>query len=228
MNDHQPYIIVPVYNHDKLLTSVIDGLQSLGYSNIIIVNDGSDTDIWPTVASKNITYLEHCINLGQGAALQTGIACAMEKGAELVICFDADGQHDPADIPELVRPIIKNEADIVCGSRFMDSPGVRMPLKRRIIIRMARLVNFIFTGIMLTDAHNGLRALNKKAIETIRLSENRMAHATEILFEVKKHQLRIKEVPVKIIYTDYSLQHGQSSWNSIKIFFDILFYKLFT
>jgi hypothetical protein len=91
----------------------------------------------------------------------------------------------------------------------------------------ARIINFLFTGIMLSDAHNGLRAINRTALEKIIITENRMAHATEILFEIKKHGLTLKEVPVKINYNDYSRNHGQSAWNSIKIFFDILFYKLF-
>jgi glycosyltransferase involved in cell wall biosynthesis len=228
MIDQQPYIIIPVFNHDAQLAAVINGLQERGYANIIVVNDGSVTDIWSIVSSKNIIYLEHCINLGQGAALQTGFTYALARGADIAVSFDADGQHDPDDIPQLLAPIINGKADIVCGSRFINSGGASIPLSRRVIIRAARIINYLFTGIMLTDAHNGLRAMNEKTIKTIRLSENRMAHATEILFEIKKHGLRIKEVPVNIQYTNYSMQYGQSSWNSIKIFFDILFYKLFT
>ncbi len=226
MGQPKIHIVIPVYDHAEKLAEVIQSLFRAGYHDIIVVNDGSTREIC-NLLPAGITHLRHRVNLGQGAALQTGFAQALADGADMVVCFDADGQHDPADIKALVEPIIAAQADITSGSRFMGLEETSMPAMKIMLLKTARMINFLFTGMMLSDAHNGLRAINKKALEKIRITENRMAHATEILFEIKKHKLLLKEVPVRINYTDYSLSHGQSTWNSIKIFFDILFYKLF-
>src|SRR4029079_19417277 len=125
----------------------------------------------------------------QGAALQTGIDYAKMLEADIVVTFDADGQHSAADVKTLVEPLLKNEVDIVLGSRFLTT-NTDIPFPRKIVLQVARWVNFLFTGILLTDAHNGLRALGKRGLEKITITENRMAHASEILFEIKKQNLK--------------------------------------
>jgi hypothetical protein len=151
----------------------------------------------------------------------------LKTDAEIVITFDADGQHKAADISALVDPILKNEADITIGSRFLTPGQNTVPRKKKIILQFARIINFFFSGMMLSDAHNGLRALNRKALEKISLTENRMAHASEFIFEIKKHKLTFKEVPVEILYTKYAKDIGQSPWESAKILFDLVLHKLF-
>ena len=172
-------------------------------------------------------YLRHRVNLGQGAALQTGLEFARKMKAEIVITFDADGQHDPGDLETLLAPLLENQADIVFGSRFLEKKVSSLSLRRKWVLQLARLINFLFSGLMLSDAHNGLRALNKTALEKIRITENRMAHASEILFQVKKYRLRFKEVPVHISYARSSYKKGQTGLDSIKVFIDIVLHKLF-
>jgi glycosyltransferase involved in cell wall biosynthesis len=174
-----------------------------------------------------VVLLEHKVNLGQGAALQTGLTYARKLNTDIVITFDADGQHNEEDIKSLIAPIITNVADVVLGSRFLPDNVSRVPLTKRFILQFARIINFLFSGVLLTDAHNGLRALNRTALAKINLTENRMAHASEFLFEIKKHKLRWKEIPVHIRYTEYSIQKGQKTWDSIKVLFDLLLHKLF-
>ena len=148
-------------------------------------------------------------------------------GAKYIVHFDADGQHQLSDIEKLLKPLLGMECDITLGSRFLQQQAKEIPVRKRAIIYVARYINLLFTGILLSDAHNGLRAMNKKAADLLTLSENRMSHASEILFLIKKHKLKILEIPVSILYTPYSKQKGQSIWNSIRILFDLLLHKLF-
>ena len=219
-------VIVPVYNDRETIGKVIDELSRAGYDNILIVDDGSTQDIFHEVCNRNVHYLRHIINMGQGAALQTGFKYAINHNAEFVITFDADGQHDVDDIVLLLKPVMNNEVDVVLGSRFLNKSHDGIKFTRLFILKLARVVNFFFSGIYLSDAHNGLRAFNRKAIESIRITENRMSHASEIIFEIRKHQLRHKEIPVNIRYTTYSKTKGQSGWNSIRILMDIIIHKL--
>lgn len=175
----------------------------------------------------DIYLLHHKVNLGQGAALQTGIDFALAINASFIVTFDADGQHSARDITVLLEPLQKNEADIALGSRFLTSGRHNASRKRKWLIKAARWINYFFTGLLLTDAHNGLRAMTAKAAREFHIRENRMAHATEILLFIRRKKLRYKEVPVTISYTDYSRKKGQSGFNSIRIFFDLVLHKLF-
>jgi polyprenyl-phospho-N-acetylgalactosaminyl synthase len=221
------FIIVPAYNEKAAINKVLEDLSALGCF-IVVVDDGSLEDIKAEVEKfKDVIYLRHKVNLGQGAALQTGIDFAMKQGAGYIVSFDADGQHSAGDIPAILSPVFNGEADIVLASRFLVEGHHNAPLLKKIVLKMGRWVNYFFTGLYLSDAHNGLRAMNRLAAITIRISENRMAHATEIIAQIRKHKLRYKEVAAKVIYTDYSRQKGQSSLNSLKIFFDLVLQKLF-
>ncbi len=219
-------VVIPAYNESSVLTSVVKSLLEKGYS-IVIVDDGSNPSLYPHVQNMPVYFLRHRANLGQGAALQTGFDFAKKLNPDLVISFDADGQHDVTCIPSLIEPLLKNEADVVLGSRFLSAEKTNIPFAKKILLQIARGVNYLFSGLLLSDAHNGLRAFNRIALEKITITENRMAHASEIIFEIKKHGLRFKEMPVLIVYTDYSKKKGQSSWDSIKILFDLILHKLF-
>ncbi len=219
-------VVIPAYNESTVLTSVVKSLLENGYS-IVIVDDGSNPPLYSQVENLPVYFLRHRANLGQGAALQTGFDFAKKLNPDLVISFDADGQHDVSCIPSLIDPLLNNEADVVLGSRFLSAEKTNIPLIKKILLQIARGVNYLFTGLLLSDAHNGLRAFNRVALQKITITENRMAHASEIIFEIKKHGLRFKEMPVLIVYTDYSKKKGQSSWDSIKILFDLILHKLF-
>jgi len=219
-------VVIPAYNESSVLTTVVNSLLQKGFT-VVIVDDGSDPPLASLINNLPVYFLKHRANLGQGAALQTGFDFAKSLDPELVISFDADGQHDSSCIESLIEPILNNQADIVLGSRFLSQGNETLPFSKKLVLQMARGINYLFSGLMLSDAHNGLRAFNRKALDTITITENRMAHASEIIFEIRKHGLRFKEIPVEIIYTDYSRQKGQSSWDSIKILFDLILHKLF-
>jgi len=221
------FIVIPVYNEADIIPEVLLGLQVLGYTGIIVVDDGSTDNLRYALRNFSIYFLRHEKNLGQGAALQTGFEFARSLDAGIVVTFDADGQHQAIDIAKLTEQIISNTADIVLGSRFLSESTDGISRIKKIILQIARLINFIFSGIYLTDAHNGMRALNRKALGLITLRENRMAHASELLFEIRRHRLRYMELPVTIRYTAYSKQKGQSVFESVKILFDLVLHKLF-
>lgn len=220
------FIIVPCYNEKTVIRQTLLGIINTGFS-IVVVDDGSTEDIYAEVQDLSVYYLRHIINLGQGAALQTGMDFAVQHGAQAVVHFDADGQHDPKEISTVLHPILNQECDVVIGSRFMkNSKAENIPFSRKIILQLGRVFNKIFTGFWLTDAHNGFRALSINALKKIKLQENRMAHATEILQQIKKEKLTLKEVPVHIIYSEYSIAKGQSPWNAINILIDMTIRKL--
>lgn len=217
------FIIVPAYNEAVVLDKVLQELTALPYT-VIVVDDGS-SDNTSDIAKKNKVLLaKHLINLGQGAALQTGMNIAREKGATAVVHFDADDQHDPGEIPLLLSVLENENADIVFGSRFIETAN-EIPVGRKWLLRCARYVNWLFTGLLLTDAHNGFRVLNERALNKIELTENRMAHATEILQQTKHLGLKWLEAPVTVRYSDYSKHKGQGNWSAINIFFDLLVKK---
>lgn len=219
------YVIVPCFNEGEQLRTTVSELLGRGYG-VVVVDDGSRQSAWSILSDLGVHFLRHAVNLGQGAALQTGMDYCRSLGAKAVIHFDADGQHSPDDIPAFLEAL--KDCDVVLGSRFIRSDDVKgIPWKRRFLLRCARLVNFCFTGIWLTDAHNGLRAMNSLALEKICLKENRMAHATEILYQIKSAGLRWKEIPCTIRYTDYSKKKGQKWYNSIDILIELVLGKLF-
>jgi len=219
-------VIVPCFNESEVLRETAASLVRMGYE-VVAVDDGSDPPAAACLGGLPVHLLRHEVNLGQGAALQTGMEYALSLGAEIAVHFDADGQHCPEDIAALVQPILDGEADVVLGSRFLTrADAARVPAARRLVLRLARLVNGMAAGLWLTDAHNGLRALSRRALEEIELQENRMAHATEILQIVRRSKLRWREVPARVFYSPYSRRKGQSALNSLDILFDLILGRL--
>lgn len=226
INTKSVFIVVPAYNESRTLQLVIQQLLAHGYTPVV-VDDGSAKNLKSFVPTASAFFIRHKVNLGQGAALQTGISFALEKNAAYIVTFDADGQHDATNINELLQILIETKADIVLGSRFMTGSVHNMPGKRKRLLKLARYINYFFSGLLLTDAHNGLRVMTIAAAKKIQLRENRMAHATEILSQIKKNKLKYIEAPANVLYTDYSRQKGQTIWSSFRIFFDILLNKVF-
>lgn len=220
------FVIVPAYNETETIQAVVDELLDKQYT-LVLVDDGSSTDLCALLKNRNVFFLRHEINLGQGAALQTGIEFALYKNASYIATFDADGQHNANDLEKLFESLKVSGADIVLGSRFLERSNQSTPILRRATLQLARYINLLFTGLLLTDAHNGLRVMTGRAAKKIQLQENRMAHASEILLQIKKHRLKYIEYPVNISYTKYSKEKGQTAWSGFRIIFDLLLNKIF-
>ncbi|MFT5525474.1 MAG: glycosyltransferase involved in cell wall biosynthesis [Pirellulaceae bacterium] len=223
--DENVWIVVPAYNEgERLLTTLISLREH--YKNIVVVDDGSrDNASALAIEKTNLWVLRHPVNSGQGAALQTGIDFALKKGAEAIVTFDGDGQHDVHDIDHLLEPLRQGQCDMVLGSRFLGSTE-GMPLSRWVVLKAAVVFTRIFSRIRVTDTHNGLRAFSRKAARKIQITLNRMAHASEILDQIRIHDLRFRECPVTIRYNEHTLAKGQSSWNSFRIVAQLFMSKM--
>lgn len=221
------FVVIPAYNEASVIRSTLQPLIGLNYS-IVVVDDGSSDSTWSMLADLPVYALRHPLNLGQGAALQTGMTFALLQGAEFIVHFDADGQHRVEDINVLVDPLRKGELDVVFGSRFLrDADRQAVPPSRRVLLRGAVIVNGVMTGVWLSDAHNGFRALTARAASRIMLSENGFAHASEILSKIRRMQFRYGERPTRITYSDYSKAKGQSMWNALNILIDLFLGRVF-
>ena len=203
------WIIVPAFNEQARIHAVVSTL-ACSYQNVLVVDDGSSDDTSRIAAAAGATVVRHSINLGQGASLQTGFTFATYQRADVVVTFDGDGQHDAADIPRLISPILLGHCDVVLGSRFRGK-SIGMPKHRWLILKLAILFTRITTGLKLTDTHNGLRAFSLKAIDRIQITEDRMTHASDLLHQIATHQLRYQECPVTIRYNHETLRKGQRS-----------------
>ncbi|MDQ3536939.1 MAG: glycosyltransferase family 2 protein [Bacteroidota bacterium] len=220
------FVIIPAYNESSVVRSTLKKICAEKYE-IVLVDDGSTDNLQNSITGISVHYLRHEFNLGQGAALQTGIEYALNNGAEFLVTFDADGQHSANEIEMMLNFISSNNLDIVYGSRFLKNGKTNISLFRRLTIQLAIFINFIFTGVLLTDAHNGFRIFTRKFAENLYLTENKMAHASEFLFYTIKNKFNYAELPVTILYSEYSKKKGQKFFYSFKILQDLIFYKIF-
>ncbi len=221
MLDPKVWVIIPAYNESKNISGVISQLKEVT-PNIAVVDDCSTDDTFEIVKGLNVKLLKHFINRGQGAALQTGTEFALSRGAEIIVHFDADGQMQVKDIAKVIEPIISGEAEIVFGSRNISKANHTPWTKKYFIHYPAIIFNWLFTGVKLTDAHCGFRALSAKAAGKIEITQDGMAHATEILDLVRRHDLKYQEVPVEILYPDY----GQRFGSGLKIILDLMMARI--
>jgi glycosyltransferase involved in cell wall biosynthesis len=218
------WVICPAFNEATTITRVIAELRRAGY-NVVVVDDGSSDGTGQLAAIEASAVVAHPVNLGQGAALKTGIEYALSQDAELLVTFDADGQHRVEDIGRLLDALAMRNADFALGSRRLGG-STNMPPLRRVLLAAATLFTFITTGLRLTDTHNGLRALTRRGAGVLSLRQNRMAHASEILADIARSGLRYVEVPVTVEYTAYSVAKGQRTSDSILILLDLFARKL--
>jgi glycosyltransferase involved in cell wall biosynthesis len=210
-------IVIPLYNEEKVIRKTLeDLLQKRPNDVVIVVDDGSSDKSYFQACVPGVYLLRHIVNLGQGAALQTGIDYAKKLGCKYVVTFDSDGQHCADDIEKFIEVLRKDEADIVLCSRFLGK-AENIPTTKRYFLKLAALVERVLTGIALTDAHNGFRAINVEKFPNFVITQNRMSHASEIIDLIKRLGMRYKELPCTIRYSDYSLSKGQSMMNSINI-----------
>ena len=218
-------IIIPAYNEG---TAIVDTISSIpnDFSNIICVNDGSTDNTAQAINSTRATLVSHPINLGQGAALQTGIEYALlNQKTKYFVTFDADGQHRIEDVKKMLLHLKKNNLDIVLGSRFLGTAENISSRKKNLLKLAVKFSNYT-TGVKLTDTHNGLRVFNRFAAENLQLKMPDFSHASEIIERIAEIPLTYDEVPVTIIYTDYSRSKGQSMINAVNISFDMLLNKV--
>jgi glycosyltransferase involved in cell wall biosynthesis len=216
------WIVIPLFNEAPVIGTVISGLLE-AFPHIVCVDDGSTDDSAAVARAAGAVVVQHPVNLGQGAALQTGFEYALQD-AEMssIVTFDADGQHRVSDALAMVGRLESGEADVVLGSRFLDG-RTKIGRVKRLVLRTAALQTRMSTGMALTDAHNGLRAFNRTIVAHLHLTQNRMAHASELIQVIAALEPRWTEHPVEIIYTDYSKAKGQSLLNSVNILADLLF-----
>jgi glycosyltransferase involved in cell wall biosynthesis len=217
-------IVIPAYNEERSIIAVIRGLKQQGFVSLIVVDDGSSDRTSELARQEGAILLRHILNRGLGGALGTGISAALRLGADLIVTFDADGQHDPDDIGRLLEPIENGEADVVIGSRMLDPIG--MPYPRRVANWMANLVTYLLFRVWTTDSQSGLRAFSRHAAARMQLLTSGMEVSSEIIAETVKNGLQWQEVPIKAIYTDYSLSKGQSFTVGIRTLMRLILAKV--
>lgn len=218
--------VIPAFNEgSRIVSAIADARQFVDH--VVVVDDCSSDDTGAVAKSAGAIVLRHIINRGQGAALQTGTDYALwTLVADVIVHFDADGQMRGSEIPMMVAPIARGEADVVLGSRFLGKEALNMPFSRKVMIRLGTLFTILLSGIRVTDTHNGFRALSRKAAQEMRITLDRMAHASEILDLIQTKRLRYVECPVTISYSEETLRKGQSTVKAMMTAKDILKKKI--
>jgi glycosyltransferase involved in cell wall biosynthesis len=218
-------VVIAAFNEEQVIVETCATLKDQGFAwDVIVVDDGSSDQTSEKLKETTATAIRHPINMGQGAALQTGITYALRAGYKEIITFDADGQHSPEDALAM-RDFLRKHSDtldLVIGSRFLKSSDQdQVPTKKQIVLKLATWFTRVSTGLNLTDTHNGLRVLSRRAAEKIQITQNGMAHASEILDLIAKHKLHYAEFPTTVHYTEYSMNKGQKISNSLNILWDL-------
>lgn len=218
-------VIIPAYNEEKTIASVIKDAHTIT-NHVIVINDFSSDRTKKIAQHMGAAVYSHIINLGLGAALITGFKAALKYGADIVLTMDADGQHRARDAQKLIKQVAEDNADVAIGSRLICKNGNSMPFVRKIYNYTANIITYILGGEWTTDSQSGLRAFSKYALEKINLKSQRMEVSSEFFREIKKNKLRLVEVPIRAIYTPYSLSKGQSFITGIKTFLRLIINRL--
>lgn len=219
MNMNQDFldvlIIIPAYNEESQVKTIIENLMISGFKNIVVIDDGSKDQTCEEVLKTKAMLLKHPINIGLGGALSTGLEYARQHGFQYAITIDSDGQHDIADAKKIAKELKKNKYDFVIGSRLKS-----MKNKNNIRFFGNHLMDFttaILSGKYIEDTQSGLRAFNKIALSKIQPISSGYEVSSEIIIQAVKGNLKISTIPIKAIYTDYSLKKGQKISNAIRV-----------
>ncbi len=217
------FCIIPALNEEEKISEVLHEVKKF-VDTVVLVDDGSSDNTYQRAKNEGVVVLQHIINRGQGASLETGNKYALRKGADIIVHIDADGQFLAHEIKEVVEPLLNKEVDVVLGSRFLGKESNMPWFKKNILFPVAHLVNRIFLGknIGLTDPQSGFRAMTREAWEKINIEQDGMAHASEILHKIYKNNLKVKEVPIKVIYHHF----GQRLGGGVRIVKDLIIAKL--
>ena len=214
------WIVIPAYNEATVIADVVADVRSV-FPNVVVVDDGGRDDTGDRAFAAGAHVVRHPVNLGQGAAIQTGVEYARSRpGAQVFATFDADGQHRVKDVVRMIERLRDEDLDIVIGTRFADQPPDRMPMLKRLLLPIVAKLSRSSRKLHLTDAHNGLRVFNKTVADGLNLTMNGMSHASEFVALIVENQWRIAEQPVQILYTDYSMSKGQPLVNGVNIIVD--------
>ncbi len=202
------YIVIPAKDESTRIGQVLNSLSNLGYQNVIVVDDGSQDNTAEIAKSFQAQVVVHPINMGPGAATQTGISLALKLGAEYIVTIDADTQHYPEDIDSLLKAIIDQNVEVVIGSRFLTSNNI--PVTRIFYNKIANVVTYMATGIYLSDSQSGLKAFTAEFARKSKLYHNGFEFCVEIIRNIKDHKVRFTEVPISVKYTADTLSKGQN------------------
>lgn len=215
------YVIIPAHNEEKNISRVIEETKKVaGGSKIVVVDDGSRDNTSGIARQHSVTVIKHAINLGKGAALRTGCAYALKKGAEAIVLMDSDGQHKPADLPRLMNAL--NGNDIVFTYRDMKS--AHMPLIKKFGNTFIDTATKLLFGITLNDTQCGYKAMTMQAYEKLALMSNDYSIESEIVAKTGKYRLRFTQVPIETVYVDR--YKGTTVFDGINIVMKLLWWKL--
>lgn len=219
-------IIIPAFNEAQVIKATIESLKPIlrkTKADVIVVDDGSEDSTADKALGSNtkVKVLTHVLNRGLGGAIGTGLAYAKKYNYDYAVTFDADGQHHPSDLEKILKPLIAGEADVVIGSRYLNAKK-DMPFDRQIILNLSNIFTFMLFGLYTTDSLSGFRAFNKYAIDHIVIKTDRMEVSNEFFSEIRRLKLRLIEVPIQVIYTQYSRVKGQSNSNALNIIYKLL------
>jgi len=212
--------IIPAHNEEENIQKTVQEAKKY-IDTVLVVNDGSKDKTKELSKKTDAIVINHTINRGQGSALETGNEYARRNNFDLVIHFDADGQFLAKEIPEIIEPL-KNGYDVSFGSRFLGKKSKMPWIKKHIIMRIGKAINYVFLGVKTTDPQSGFRAMNRKALEKIKIENDGMAHCSEILAKTHKENLLFKEVPITVIYNEF----GQSFGSGFKTLKDLIIHKI--
>jgi glycosyltransferase involved in cell wall biosynthesis len=225
------HLIVPAFNEAKVIATTLANLprsfSGISDVTIVVVDDGSrdgTPDVVMGCGDPRVVLLRHTINRGLGGALGTGIEYARRHDADFIVTYDADGQHAPEDIDSVLGPLVAGKADAVIGSRLLQPKG--MPWYRIVGNWGLNVFTFIFFGMWTSDSQSGMRGFSSPALHKIQLRMDRMEVSSEIIKEIRRCRLRFTEVPIRAIYSEYSLTKGQSNWNAFNILIRLLLHRL--
>ncbi len=217
------WIVLPAYNEAKIIRDVVKEIQDAGYRKIIIVDDGSQDDTYEVARSiPDVVALRHKINRGKGAATKTGIEAAKHLGAEIVVTMDSDGQHNPKDIVELIKPIQKGACHVVLGTRLKNPKG--MPWYKILANHIGNAFTWYIYGLWVSDSQSGFRAYSRHAVDLINTRTDRYEYDSEVIREIYLHKLRYAQIPIEVRYTEYSMSkiQKQSFTNGLKTLYKII------
>ncbi|PRQ12181.1 glycosyl transferase [Corynebacterium sp. 13CS0277] len=222
MDNTDTWLIIPCFNEGTVIRDVIENARRT-FPNIVAVNDGSSDNSAEQIHAAGAHLVNHPVNLGQGAAIQTGVEYARRQpGAKYFVTFDADGQHQVKDVVSMLEELHRGEHDIIVGTRFGDAVREEdhVPLIKRIVLKTVVMLSPRTRRLGLTDAHNGLRVFNRKVADELNIRMNGMSHASEFVTQMDERGWRVAEHPVDILYTEYSMSKGQSLINGVNILAD--------
>jgi len=210
------YIVIPAKNEAKRVGNVIHKTLNAGFENIVIVNDGSDDDTQGIAERYGATVINHPVNLGPGAATQTGILYAVSAGADIIVTLDADEQHYPEDISKIVNTLQEKGVDVVIGSRFLKKDN-KIPLSRIFYNKVANIITFILTGISVTDSQSGMKAFSGEFARKSKLYYNGFEFCVEIIRNIRLHKATFVEVPINVMYSKETMEKGQNFYIGVQM-----------